>query len=172
MKILAVCGSLQASSSNRKLLELAASQAPLGVEWVVFDGLDALPHFNPDLEEDGVVPPAVAVWRSALASSAGVMIASPEYGHSLPGVLKNAIDWVIGSGELVNKPVAVTAATGAMGRGALGLAAVLATLAAVDARVVGGHPIVRGAHAEAEVASLLRELVALVRRQSSSGSET
>lgn len=62
---------------------------------ILFDGLRHLPHFNPDTEE----PPAVRDWRKALAGSDAVLIASPEYGHSLPGALKNGIDWVIGSGE-------------------------------------------------------------------------
>ena len=70
------------------------------MEVVVFDGLRDLPLFNPDLE--AVEPlPAVESWRSAIAESDALLIASPEYGFSLPGALKNGIDWVIGSGELV-----------------------------------------------------------------------
>jgi NAD(P)H-dependent FMN reductase len=95
VRILAVCGSLQAKSANLALLHAAVAVAPKGVEMILFDGLRHLPHFNPDTEE----PPAVRDWRKALAGSDAVLIASPEYGHSLPGALKNGIDWVIGSGE-------------------------------------------------------------------------
>src|SRR5258708_25643948 len=99
MRILAICGSLQSRSANVVLLQGAAASAPESVEVVLFDGLRALPHFDPDLEASGV-PPAVEAWRHALTESDALLIASPEYGHSLPGALKNGIDWVIGSGEL------------------------------------------------------------------------
>ena len=105
MRILAICGSLQANSSNLTLLRLAAARAPEGVEVVIYDGLGTLPHFNPDLEASAPLPEVQAL-RGALAGSDALLIACPEYGHSLPGALKNAIDWVIGSGELERKVVA------------------------------------------------------------------
>jgi chromate reductase, NAD(P)H dehydrogenase (quinone) len=77
----------------------------------------------------------------------------------LPGALKNAIDWVIGSGELHRKPVAVTASTSHEERGMLGLRALETTLRAVDAAIVGGVPIVRGAGFDAALGRLLRALV-------------
>ena len=98
MRMLAICGSLQAKSGNLTLLHIAASTPP-GVELMIFDGLRNLLHFNPDIEASGV-PESVTRWRQALAESCAVLIASSEYGFSLPGVLKNSIDWVIGSGEL------------------------------------------------------------------------
>ena len=158
MKILAVCGSLQAESSNLTLLRAAAPLAPAGVEIVLYDGIRDLPLFNPDIGDDSP-PPAVARWREALTSSDGVLIASPEYGHSLPGALKNAIDWVIGSGELNRKVVAVTASASGPGRGVLGLNALLGTLGAVDAIIAFSAPLVRGPSFEAELAGLLRALV-------------
>src|SRR5688572_27023957 len=109
MRVLGICGSLQAKSGNLALLKTAAESMPPGVELVLFDGLRHLPHFNPDIEGSGV-PESVTQWRLALASSDAVLIASPEYGFSLPGVLKNGIDWVIGSGEFEQKIVAITAA--------------------------------------------------------------
>lgn len=136
MKILAVSGSLQAKSWNRTLLASAAARRPQGVDMILFDGLQDLPHFNPDIERDGV-PESVARWRRALADSDAVLIASPEYGFSLPGVLKNAIDWVIGSGELEQKIVAITAAVPGPGRGERGLQALRQTLSAVRATIVG-----------------------------------
>ena len=109
MRVLGICGSLQAKSGNLALLKAAAESMPPGVDLVLFDGLRHLPHFNPDVEASGV-PESVTEWRLALAASDAVLISSPEYGFSLPGVLKNGIDWVIGSGELEQKAVAITAA--------------------------------------------------------------
>jgi chromate reductase, NAD(P)H dehydrogenase (quinone) len=163
VRILAVCGSLQAESANLALLRTAAAAAPDGVEIVLFDGLRELPHFDPDVEARGE-PPAVRRWRSALADSDAVLLASPEYGHSLPGVLKNGIDWVIGSGELERKIVAITAAVPGSERGRLGLQALQQTLGAVRARIVGGEPIARGPGFEREVGALVRALVEAARR--------
>jgi NAD(P)H-dependent FMN reductase len=164
VRILAVAGSLQSRSGNLELLSTAAAAAPEGVLVVLFDGVRDLPLFNPDLEPEGATPPpAVQAWRDALRASDGVLIASPEYGHSLPGALKNAIDWVIGSGELHQKPVAITAAVPSTARGRLGLAALRDTLLAVDARIVGGEPIARGPAFAAQAAALLEALVARAR---------
>jgi NAD(P)H-dependent FMN reductase len=148
---------LQASSGNLALVHAAVRSAPAGVEVHVFDGIRELPHFDPDLEASGV-PGAVLAWRSALSECDAVLIASPEYGHSLPGALKNAIDWVIGSGELHVKPVLITAAVGAPERGRRGLSALRQTLNAVNARVVGDEPTVKGPAFERDVAALVRAL--------------
>jgi chromate reductase len=88
-----------------------------------------------------------------------VLIASPEYGHSLPGALKNGIDWVIGSGELERKVVAITSAVPAAERGLSGLQALRQTLGAVSARIVGGEPIVRNAEFENNVRDLVHALI-------------
>lgn len=109
MKILGVSGSLQRRWKNRELLLVASSVVPPGVDLVLFDGLRDLLHFNPDIDPDEV-PEGVHRWRQALSDSDAVLIASPEYGFSLPGSLKNGIDWVIGSGELEERVVAITAA--------------------------------------------------------------
>jgi len=158
MKILAVCGSLQAKSGNLALLSAAAASAPPGVELVLFDGLRDLPHFNPDIEASGV-PESVRRWRQALAESDAVLVASPEYGFSLPGALKNAIDWVIGSGELEQKIVAITAAVPGPERGRRGLQALRDTLSAVRATIVGAEPIPPGPQFESHVAALVRALI-------------
>jgi len=105
IRILAISGSLRRSSSNSRLLRAAANLAPKGVEITLYDGLADLPHFNPDLE--GSEPSAVLDFRLQLERSDGVLISSPEYAHGVPGSLKNALDWVVGSGELVDKPVAM-----------------------------------------------------------------
>ena len=159
MRVLGICGSLQAKSGNLALLKTAAESMPPGVELVLFDGLRHLPHFNPDIEASGV-PESVTQWRSALAASAAVLIASPEYGFSLPGVLKNGIDWVIGSGELEKKIVAITAAAAGPARGRRGLEALRDTLSAVRATIVGGDPIAKGPGMKSQVAALVQDLVA------------
>jgi NAD(P)H-dependent FMN reductase len=158
MRILAVCGSLQARSGNLTLLQTAAARAPKDVTVTIFDGLRDLPHFNPDLDP----PPAVDAWRRALAASDAVLIACPEYGFSLPGALKNAIDWVIGTAELERKIVAITAAVPHPERGRRGLSALRDTLTAVSAKIVGGHPIAKGAEFDREVDTLLRSLIEAV----------
>lgn len=161
MRILGVCGSLQARSRNLDLLHTAAAAAPPGVEVVIFDGLGDLPHFNPDLEDAGA-PASVARWRQALTDSDAVLMACPEYAFSLPGVVKNAIDWVVGSGELERKIVALTAASAGPDRGRRGLAALTEPLSALSATIVGGEPIARGPDAARQVAALVLAIVAAV----------
>src|SRR5215831_16172490 len=154
MRIVAVCGSLQRQSSNLALLERASALAPEGVEFPIFDGLRDLPLFNPD-EESSTNDPAVSAWRRVLAEADAVLIATPEYAHSLPGALKNAIDWVIGSNELYRKVVAITSAVAGGQRGRRGLAALEQTLRAVDATIVWNEPIARGPEMDAEISLLL-----------------
>lgn len=168
MQVLAICGSLQQKSGNLQLLRQAMIAAPAGVEIVLWDGLRDLPHFNPDLEQAGELP-VVAAFRRSLQASAAVLIASPEYGHSLPGALKNAIDWVIGSGELERKVVAITALVPAVERGQRGLEALADTLGAVSARIVGGRCIARGPSFEREVSELVLALVAAARHAEATG---
>jgi NAD(P)H-dependent FMN reductase len=158
VRILGISGSLQTHSANLALLQTAAQLAGPGVEVVIFDGLRALPHFDLDLEASEPSP-VVETWRRALNESDALLIASPEYGFSLPGALKNGIDWVIGSGELEGKVVAVTASVHHSERGRRGLSALRDTLGAVNATIIGGEPIVRGPTFVAEVAALLRALV-------------
>lgn len=105
MRILAISGSLRRCSSNSILLRAARVLAPEGIEIALYDGLGDLPHFNPDLE--GLEPPAVPHFRQKLKAADGVLISSPEYAHGVPGSLKNALDWIVGSGELADKPVAL-----------------------------------------------------------------
>jgi len=157
-RILSLSGSLQARSSNLTLVDSLPSLADPDVDVTRWDGLRGLPPF--DLDANETPPPEVAAWRDALRTADAVWIATPEYGHSLPGALKNAIDWVFGSGELYRKPVAITAASTGPGRGRRGLAALHQTLNALDALVLGGEPIARGPGADTAARALLRQLVA------------
>jgi NAD(P)H-dependent FMN reductase len=136
MRILAVSGSLQRRSSNRALLRTAHRIAPDGV--VVVDSVPVgdVPHFNPDLDRDGATPAAVTELRAQVGAADGLLIASPEYAHSLPGVLKNALDWLVGSGELYEKRVAVLCASPRPTGGVYGREAIERTLKAQGAKVV------------------------------------
>jgi chromate reductase len=105
-RILAISGSLRAASSNTRLLQACAQLAPAGVQVQLFDGLGALPHFNADLDTE--TPPAeVAAFRAQVASADALIICSPEYARGVPGSLKNALDWLVGSMHVVEKPVAL-----------------------------------------------------------------
>jgi chromate reductase len=130
--LLFVSGSLQRVSANRALLDTAARRAGAGTRVRWYDALGAIPHFNPDLPDD-LAP--VTDWRAAVRAADGVVIASPEYAHSLPGSLKNALDWLVGSGELYRKPVALMSAGTSGGQRALD--ALEQTLRAQGADVVG-----------------------------------
>ncbi|MGI8809768.1 MAG: NADPH-dependent FMN reductase [Acidimicrobiales bacterium] len=136
MKILAVSGSLQARSSNAALLRTAHRVAPTGVQLVDAISVGDIAPFNPDLDRQGATPDAVADWRAQVATADGVLIASPEYAHSLPGSLKNALDWLVGSGELYGKPVAVLCGSPRPNGGVLGRQALEQTLRAQGAVVV------------------------------------
>ena len=109
MKFLAISGSLRRVSSNTALLRAAASLAPEGVEVVLYGGLGDLPHFNPDLEENE--PSAVTAFRELVREADGLILCSPEYAHGVPGVLKNALDWLVGGSEFVEKPIVLFNAT-------------------------------------------------------------
>jgi chromate reductase, NAD(P)H dehydrogenase (quinone) len=106
VRILAISGSLRRASSNSALVGAVARLAPDAVEVFIYRELESLPPFNPDLDEDHA-PAAVARFRAALQACDAVLISSPEYAHGVPGVLKNALDWVVGSGEFVDKPIAL-----------------------------------------------------------------
>jgi chromate reductase, NAD(P)H dehydrogenase (quinone) len=132
MKILAISGSLRANSTNTALLNVAAVLAPNDVELIIYRGLGELPHFNPDLDRHPA-PVTVTHFRSQLHQSDGVIISSPEYAHGVPGVLKNALDWLVASGELYEKPVALLSASP---RATYAQASLVETLDVMKARIV------------------------------------
>ncbi len=106
MRILTLCGSLRARSSNRAILRAYARVVPPGVGFEHYEGTAALPHFNPDLDGE-TVPPEVAALRSRIAGAAAVVISTPEYAHALPGTLKNALDWLVSDPAFAGKPVVI-----------------------------------------------------------------
>ena len=103
--MLAISGSLRHASSNSTLLRAVAALAPEEVSVEIYEGIGDLPHFNPDLEESE--PASVLDLRKRVEAADAVLISSPEYAHGVPGVLKNALDWLVGSGEFAGKPVAL-----------------------------------------------------------------
>ncbi len=108
---------------------------PAGMELVVHPSLGAVPLLNPELDGD-TAPEPVRELRAAFQAADGVLIASPEYGHSMPGLLKNALDWLVGSGELANMPVALVSASTTSGGGIRAQIALIQTLLAQAADVV------------------------------------
>ena len=115
VKILAISGSLNAASSNSGLLRLLRAAAPAD-DVVLYEMLDDIPHFSPDRDR-GVAPPAVAALRRELRDVDAVLIATPEYAGGMPGVLKNALDWLVGSGDLYGKRAVVVSAAPSAERG-------------------------------------------------------
>jgi NAD(P)H-dependent FMN reductase len=105
MNVLAISGSLRAVSNNSALLRAAARLAPSDVTIELYRELGELPLFNPDIEATD--PPAVARLRNKIIAADAVLIASPEYAHGITGVLKNALDWMVGNESFVKKPVAL-----------------------------------------------------------------
>jgi NAD(P)H-dependent FMN reductase len=84
------------------LLEAAASLVPAGINVTIYRTLGDLPHFNPDLDPEQF--PQVSSWIEQVRDAAGFIVSTPEYAHGLPGSLKNALDWLVGSDAFVNKP--------------------------------------------------------------------
>jgi NAD(P)H-dependent FMN reductase len=106
MRLVAISGSLRAHSSNGELLRALARLARPDIDIDIYDGLATLPHFNPDLDQEGMVLPAsVQALRRAIGDSDGLLISSPEYAHGVPGSLKNALDWLVSGPEMVYKPI-------------------------------------------------------------------
>lgn len=131
-QVLSLCGSLRAASINRTLLRAAERRgANHGLAIRLYDGLGSLPIFNPDNEENPA--DTVIEFRSQLKQSDAVLIASPEYAHGVTGAIKNALDWVVASGEFMQMPVAVLNASG---RATIAQAALIETIRTMDASII------------------------------------
>ena len=131
MKILAISGSLRAASLNSALLRAVGRLAPADINVVIFRGLGDLPLFNPDIESSDPLP--VANLRTQIMSADALLIASPEYAHGVTGVMKNALDWMVGCEAFVHKPVALLNASP---RAVHAQAALRETVAVMSARIV------------------------------------
>src|SRR2546423_884113 len=148
MRILGISGSLRRDSHNRKVLRAAAELLPTGVELELWDGLKEIPPYD---EDDDVEPAPVAVarLRAAVAGADALLFSTPEYNSSIPGQLKNALDWAsrpLATNVLRNKPAAVVgASTGAFGA-VWAQEELRKVLSATGARVVEGAVAFGHAH--------------------------
>jgi chromate reductase, NAD(P)H dehydrogenase (quinone) len=106
MKIISISGSLRAASLNTSVLQAARRLAPAGVAIDAFEGIGSLPFFNSDLEAERL-PVEVARFRTVIGAADGLLISSPEYARGVSGVMKNALDWLVGSEDFPGKPVAL-----------------------------------------------------------------
>ena len=147
MKILAISGSLRSGSYNTALLRAAAEEAPRVVELELWEGLKEIPAFDQD---DELGPPAtVEAFRDAVHNADAVLIATPEYNSSLPGALKNALDWAsrpIATNVFRNKPVAVIGSSAGAFGAVWAQAELRKVLAAMGARVAEVELAVGHAH--------------------------
>jgi chromate reductase, NAD(P)H dehydrogenase (quinone) len=165
MRILAISGSLRDQSTNSRLLRaaqlIALDDTTIDLTIDLYGELGALPHFNPDLDEDD--PPAiVGRLRDAIGSADALMICSPEYAHGVPGTLKNALDWLVASRQMPGKIVALVNASARSTHAHAQLAETLRTMAtnvlsftiALDGRRIDEHAMA----ADAEIATALRSV--------------
>jgi chromate reductase len=137
MRILAISGSLRDASNNTRLLRVAAEEAPEGVELVLWEGLKEIPPYDQD---DDVVPGsgAVEALRDAVREADAVLFATPEYNSSVPGALKNALDWAsrpVATNAFRNKPAGVIGSSAGMFGAVWAQAELRKVLGAMGARV-------------------------------------
>jgi chromate reductase len=158
MRILAISGSLRRDSHNTTLLRAAAELLPPDVEVVIYENLAAIPNFNED--DVPTRPPAAQDLWDAVAGTDGVLISTPEYNSSIPGVLKNALDWLsrpLQDSPLRNKPAVVIGASTGMFGAVWAQAETRKVLSAIGARVVDRELPVPGAHEQFDEAGRLRD---------------
>ena len=161
MKILAISGSLRDGSLNTRLLREIAARAPAGVEIELYGGLRSIPPYDAD-DDTQPAPGPVRALRDAVAHADGLLFATPEYNASIPGVLKNAIDWVSrprAETPFQGKPAAVVGATTGQFGAVWAQAELRKVLASTGARVVDIElPVARGHHALEQRGTLLDEV--------------
>ncbi|MCB0712441.1 MAG: NAD(P)H-dependent oxidoreductase [Ignavibacteriae bacterium] len=129
-KILAISGSTRKGSSNESILRAIAALHSHHLDLVIFNEIDKLPHFNPDLT-DSDLPSVVKEFREQIRLADGVIICTPEYVFSLPGSLKNAIEWNVSTTLFSNKPVAIIVASASGEKAFESLALIMTTIEAI-----------------------------------------
>jgi chromate reductase, NAD(P)H dehydrogenase (quinone) len=161
VRVLGISGSLRRDSHNMALLRAAGELVEeQGVEFEVFDGLKAIPPYDEDDDDDGKGPAAVAYLRRAIADADALLFATPEYNSSIPGVLKNAVDWAsrpLATSPLRNKPVAVIGASTGMFGAVWAQAELRKVLGATGARVTEVELAVGHAHEQLDPAGRLTD---------------
>ena len=165
IRVLGISGSLRRVSSNSALIRAAARVAPAGVELSIYGELGDIPPFNPDLDTDAV-PAVVGRFRAALAASDAILISSPEYAHGVSGVLKNALDWVVSSGELIDMPIALINASARATHAHAALCETLTTMsgcvvkeASITVPLTGAALDADGNFEDASLSTLLRSAI-------------
>lgn len=133
--ILAISGSLKAGSVNTRLLQEMSAFTADSVHYRIYERMEELPPFNPDREDGNT---AVEHFKAQLREADGVVISTPEYAFGVPGVLKNALDWTVHSGDLNDKPVAAISASPLPSGGNKAMASLLLTLSALGAKTEAG----------------------------------
>jgi chromate reductase len=137
-KILAISGSLRSGSTNHNILKYLGELLPRDISYSIYDELALIPPFDPGLDNEDVAQPVVRL-RKLLNEVDGVIICTPEYAFGVPGQLKNMLDWMVSSGSLVDKPVAlITASLG----GEHAHASLLLTLGALSAKIIDDATLV------------------------------
>jgi chromate reductase, NAD(P)H dehydrogenase (quinone) len=134
IKILAISGSLRSSSSNTNILRALVNLAPENTTIEIYESIGNLLHFNPEIDADRELI-SVQDWRNHLQEADAVIFCTPEYAHGVPGVLKNALDWIVSSGEFMHKPTAVISASPSMDGGAKANASLVQTLRVMMAEI-------------------------------------
>lgn len=139
MRVLGISGSLRRASHNTALLRAASEHLPEDVQLVIYDGLRDIPAYDEDMEA-GPAPASVAWLRAAIREADAVLFATPEYNGSVPGALKNALDWVsrpMATNALRHKPVAVVGASTGLFGAVWAQAELRKVLQTIGATVVG-----------------------------------
>jgi NAD(P)H-dependent FMN reductase len=135
--ILGISGSLRSSSSNTALINACAVIADENIKITQYEGLDKLPYFSPELDAEGMTATAAVLeLRAQLRAADAVIFSTPEYAHGIPGVLKNALDWIVSSGELAGKPTGVISASPLATGGDKAHASLMQTLTVMSAHIV------------------------------------
>jgi chromate reductase len=181
MRVLGISGSLRRESLNTALLRAAAERLPAGAELVEYEGLADVPPYDEDVDT-ATSPAAVHDLREAILAADAVLIATPEYNHSIPGQLKNALDWAsrpAGQSALNGKPAAAISASKSMFGGVWAQAELRKVLSAMGGRVVDAELGIAHAHEQLEgerlelehgqeqrLDEILAELVAAAERES------
>lgn len=130
IQILGISGSLRADSTNTIILKTLGSTLPSDITFEIFEGLDEIAHFSPGLRDTE----PVTRFKTAIAKADAVVFCTPEYAFGVPGTLKNALDWTVGTGDLNDKPVSAISASPLNSGGNNALASLLLTLTALGTK--------------------------------------
>lgn len=170
MRFLAISGSLRAASSNTALVAALTDLTPPGVAIDIYRRIADLPHYNADVDEAGA-PPPVLHFRTCLRACDALVISSPEYAHGVSGSLKNALDWVVASGELSQKPVAIMNASPRATHAHASLIEIVTTMnaqvipeASIPVPLLGRNVDTAGIVADQEIASAVRSALEALAR--------